>query len=1017
MHMAKLASKVKRLAGALCLAFVGCSEFNDDAAVGRVGERIIYGQDDRRDTRQSALPFAVDLGASSPALVAAVNIDDSDPSHVRMLAPSLRDAIGLCSDESFAEQSTVAECGASLIAPDLVLTAGHCIDGSNCADARFVFDYQVDASGQQRAMSTAHIYGCAEVLIRQETDIDYAIVRLDRPVLDRKPVPIRLSYAPLSPGQQLFTIGYPTGLPQKVAGGAWVNDPRASSLDYFTSNLDVFPGSSGGGVFTETGELAGIVVRGPDGGYTKDPNESCYRADRVGETYSIQIESTYVQRALEDYCSRVPNSDLCRCGDRQCDAQLHENTNSCAVDCGSACGDGACNGTETAVNCYKDCGVCGDGRCDAREVADLSCCADCGCPGGFACHEAACVPRLGNLDADGAVDRNDVAQLERALEKNHRGPAPQRADVDCDGKLTRADLGALRERVEGGQAPLPCEKPEQIGIGLRHTCVLVHGEVYCWGDDSAGQLGTGKRGSTASAADASPVPLGGHIVQLSVGSSYGCALDNAGSVTCWGDNQFGQLGRSQPPGQRLLPMPLGQRAIQVAAGDSHACALLADHSVTCWGDNAFGQLGAGPGARRGEPSRVRLPQAVDQIALGASHSCALLRNGDVRCWGAGRFGQLGLGNPQNIGDDEFPDSQPPVSMGGKARWLRAYWQQTCAMREDDNVVCWGDNTFQQLGYPARQPLGDDETPDTLGPAVLGAGIKDVALGQLHSCGLYVDGSVRCWGFGPNGQLGYGSASSPPPPPPPPGGVPSSFPTPAPPNASVMLPSSLPTVDLGAPTAAVFAGSQTSCAVSNVGNLVCWGANQMGQLGYPNRANIGDDETPASVGTVPLFGDSMVPWSFVNPNHLQVFLESSRLESDDRSRLASGRALTFDIRNRGSVALKDFHLKYAFSAAERQGTAVTLRDRTTTRAQATLSRQALSDEYVLDLDFSGTELRAGQQLSRAESVELRFADSRGEWDEQNDYSASQQACGVSRTDRVQIVSADGDVIYGYARTPQ
>jgi alpha-tubulin suppressor-like RCC1 family protein len=491
----------------------------------------------------------------------------------------------------------------------------------------------------------------------------------------------------------------------------------------------------------------------------------------------------------------------------------------------------------------------------------------------------------------------------------------------------------------------------------------------CWGDDSAGQLGTGKRGSTASAADATPVPLGGHIVQLSVGSSYGCALDNAGSVTCWGDNQFGQLGRSQPPGQRLLPMPLGQRAIQVAAGDSHACALLADHSVTCWGDNAFGQLGAGPGARRGEPSRVRLPQAVDQIALGASHSCALLRNGDVRCWGAGRFGQLGLGNPQNIGDDEFPDSQPPVSMGGKARWLRAYWQQTCAMRDDDNVVCWGDNTFQQLGYPARQPLGDDETPDTLGPAVLGAGIKDVALGQLHSCGLYVDGSVRCWGFGPNGQLGYGSASSPPPPPPPPGGVPSSFPTPAPPNASVMLPSSLPTVDLGAPTAAVFAGSQTSCAVSNVGNLVCWGANQMGQLGYPNRANVGDDETPARVGTVPLFGDSMVPWSFVNPNHLQVFLESSRLESDDRSRLASGGALTFDIRNRGSVALKDFHLKYAFSAAERQGTAVTLRDRTTTRAQATLSRQALSDEYVLDLDFSGTELRAGQQLSRAESVEL------------------------------------------------
>ena len=1018
-NMAKLTSIFNPVAGALCLIFVACSQSNEGIAVGKVEERIIYGQDDRRENALSALPFAHELGASSPALVAARNIDERNPNDVRLVAPSLREAVNLCSDEAFAEQPTAADCGSSLIAADLILTAGHCIDSSACGDTRFVFDYQVDERGEARKITAERVYRCAEILARQEADIDYAIVRLDRPVLDRKPVPIRLGDTALSSGQRVFTIGYPTGLPQKVTAGAWVSDTRSGSIDYFTSNLDVFPGSSGGGVFTEAGELAGIVVRGPDGGYSQSPSETCFRADRVGETYSIQIEATYVQRATEDYCSRAPDSDLCRCGDRKCDPLRHETTSSCAVDCGVSCGDGACNGSESAASCYADCGVCGDGRCDAREVTDLSCCADCGCPDGFACHDAACVPQLGNLDTDDTVGSIDVALLEQALETRDRGEVPVRADVDCDGKLTRADLRALRGRVEGGRAPLPCQKPEQVGLGLRHTCVLVHGEVYCWGDDGSGQLGTGKRADSASAADATPVPLPGRIVQLAIGASYGCGLAETGAVICWGDNQFGQLGRSQPPGQRLMPVDLGQRAIQISSGDSHACALLADHSVSCWGDNAFGQLGAGPGARRGEPVHVRLPGRVEQLALGASHSCALFRNGEVRCWGAGRFGQLGLGNPRNIGDDEYPDSQPPVSIGGKARWLRAHWQQTCAMRDDGNLVCWGDNTFQQLGYAARQPVGDDEIPASLGPAPLGAGLKDIALGQLHSCGLYADGSVRCWGFGPNGQLGAGTVSPPPPPPPLPPSLPgggSSSPA-APTAAGAVLPSSLPPVELGTRTASLFAGSQTSCVISSIGELLCWGANQMGQLGYPSRQNLGDDETPASAGSVPLFGEPSVPWSFVNPAHLQVWLESAPIDEAGRSRRLSGTALTFNVKNRGSSPLRDFHLLYSFSAAERRGMPITLRDLTSSRARASISRQPPSDEYVLDLDFSGSEVSAGRQLLRTESVELRFADGHGDWDDSNDYSASQRACGAWRTDRVQVVSTDGSVVYGYARTPQ
>jgi hypothetical protein len=206
-------------------------------------------------------------------------------------------------------------------------------------------------------------------------------------------------------------------------------------------------------------------------------------------------------------------------------------------------------------------------------------------------------------------------------------------------------------------------------------------------------------------------------------------------------------------------------------------------------------------------------------------------------------------------------------------------------------------------------------------------------------------------------------------------------------------------------------------LSNLGALLCWGANQVGQLGYPHRQNVGDDETPASAGGVPLFGEPSVPWSFVNPNRLQVWLDGSAIDDDRRARSASGTALAFDLKNQGSATLRDFHLLYAFSAAERPGANVALRDRTSSRARAAISRQAASDAYVLDLDFSGTQVHAGRQLPRAESVELRFADGRAGWDDENDYSASQLACGLRRTDRVQIVSADGVVIYGYARPPQ
>ena len=128
--------------------------------------------------------------------------------------------------------------------------------------------------------------------------------------------------------------------------------------------------------------------------------------------------------------------------------------------------------------------------------------------------------------------------------------------------------------------------------------------------------------------------------------------------------------------------------------------------------------------------------------------------------------------------------------------------QTCALRVDGTALCWGDNSFSQLGVPAPARIGDDEAPSAVGPIELGGPVRSLVLGQAHSCALYENESLRCWGLGLNGALGYGP-TLPSLPPPPPG---------APPLPSTP-PSRLPSVPLGNRVSAAYAGSQTTCARS------------------------------------------------------------------------------------------------------------------------------------------------------------------------------------------------------------
>src|SRR5947208_2205757 len=110
------------------------------------------------------------------------------------------------------------------------------------------------------------------------------------------------------------------------------------------------------------------------------------------------------------------------------------------------------------------------------------------------------------------------------------------------------------------------------------------------------------------------------VNRLSVAASHACHVVNDGTVRCWGNNGFGQLGDGTTTG-RLTPVTVSglTNAVAIAGGSNHTCALLAGGTARCWGDNGFGQLGDGTTTNLLTPVTVSgLTNAV-AIAGGSNH--------------------------------------------------------------------------------------------------------------------------------------------------------------------------------------------------------------------------------------------------------------------------------------------------------------------------------------------------------------------------------------------------------------
>lgn len=226
-------------------------------------DKVIYGSDDRLDIYQVTDSRLLKLADSTVGLFQASDVYVTG-SRALLTTESYATSYGLCKEEPFYEQVTGAFCSGSLVAPDIIMTAGHCVkSASACQGTKFVFGFAVTSKGVNPSeVPASEVYSCSELIGREQvgTGADWALIRLDRKVTGHEPLKYDVTDS-VKNGDQLVVIGHPAGLPTKVAGGATVRD--ASPKGYYVANLDTYGGNSGSAVFNaKTGVVVGILVRG-----------------------------------------------------------------------------------------------------------------------------------------------------------------------------------------------------------------------------------------------------------------------------------------------------------------------------------------------------------------------------------------------------------------------------------------------------------------------------------------------------------------------------------------------------------------------------------------------------------------------------------------------------------------------------------------------------------------------------------------------------------------------------------
>ena len=345
---------------------------------------------------------------------------------------------------------------------------------------------------------------------------------------------------------------------------------------------------------------------------------------------------------------------------------------------------------------------------------------------------------------------------------------------------------------------------------LQAVCALTtEGKVRCWGSGNAGALGN--NGVSDITPSSFPPPdlafTSATVIKIDLGVDHGCAVLNTGAVRCWGSGADGALGTDATANlgddsgeiEALTDINVGATVIDVSAANSNTCVVTTDHRGRCWGNNRKGELGRDNTTNVGNGNSAPNNMAsLSDIAIGADDpkivkilinnnagtTCAQTEAGGLRCWGYGAHGRLGTGATNDIGNDGTPGM---ISV-----------------------------TDVDLEAPA----------DTVDSADLV--VTDFSVAQFF-CVLNSAGQVKCVGRNEYGQLGIGNTT----------------------DTGTGTGADYSWMDFGSKVVALASGAYDSsdthtCALTESGEIYCWGVGTGGALGYARTEDVGDNELPTDL---------------------------------------------------------------------------------------------------------------------------------------------------------------------------
>lgn len=328
----------------------------------------------------------------------------------------------------------------------------------------------------------------------------------------------------------------------------------------------------------------------------------------------------------------------------------------------------------------------------------------------------------------------------------------------------------------------------QIAAGGSHTCAVLNDDsLWCWGDNSRGELGVGDdvfRSDVPLLVQALP-----RVKSVVLGMEHTCAIDMEDDLWCWGQAGFGCHMRVSLPQRFTRP----GKVKSISASPYGICALNHESELYCAGTNLNRWL------TLEDPP---MANGVQEFAMGEGHLCTIDGKGVTTCKGRSGAGQLGGSTNSSALEDSVTLTHPVFAS------IAAADDKTCGIDVHEGLWCWGHNESGQLGYSIFQfnVLPAPVELKEIGP------VQEVSVLLDHTCAVG-SGKLYCWGASGEGVLAgktsvYGASFV---------------------ENVAPLPSTLDVIHLSAG-----ASARHVCAIFNNGLARCWGNNTYGQLGYGSR---------------------------------------------------------------------------------------------------------------------------------------------------------------------------------------